>query len=62
MWFLLVVIFYINPQTGPEVKHVHISKTFDTQGECLKYMNSTRSDEIPPLHHLGCIKWGDKVV
>ena len=62
MWFLLVVIFYINPQTGQEVEHVHISKTFDTQGECLKYMNSTRSDEIPPLHHLGCIKWGDKVV
>jgi len=62
MWFLLVVIFYINPQTGPEVEHVHISKTFATQGECLKYMNSTRSDEMPPLHHLGCIKWGDKVV
>ena len=62
MWFLLVVIFYINPQTGPEVEHVHISKTFDTQGECLKYMNSTRSDEMPPLHNLGCIKWGDKVV
>ncbi len=62
MWFLLVVILNIHPQEGPEVKHAYITKTFETKKECLKYMSSTRSDEIPPLYNLGCIKWGDKIV
>jgi hypothetical protein len=61
MWILLVVILTISP-TGPEVKHVHITGTFETKKQCLKYMNKTPSNEIPPLHNLGCIKFGGQVV
>jgi|APSaa5957512535_1039671.scaffolds.fasta_scaffold68083_2 hypothetical protein len=59
MWFLLVIILQINPQTGPVVEEVHIVKTFDTGRECKDYMNATRASEIPPFHNLGCVKWGD---
>jgi len=63
MWFLLVVILYINPQTGGVVvEKVHLSKTFASGAKCRAFMNSTSSYDIPPFHNLGCVKWGGRVV
>tara|TARA_R100000656_G_scaffold109785_1_gene81779 strand:- start:11 stop:199 length:189 start_codon:yes stop_codon:yes gene_type:complete len=62
MWFLFVVIFYINPQSGPEVEHVHIVKTFANKTLCQEHIDNIPSNEIPPFHNVGCVKWGDKVV